>query len=725
MALLLLGVVACSGGEPPLVAVPQVERIEIDPASLELEVGERAQLRVVPISTDGARMTWVECGFKARDPMIATVDREGDVAGVFPGETSIGVSCAGENAAVVVRVMYPAHLVTIDPDAAAPLEGDEVDLVATAFDEFGGELPERRFEWTSTRPEVAEVGPDGRVRAVRAGSATIVAATGSVEGTATVTVRAAAGRVEVEPSELYLRIGRTETLRATVYDARGRKLEDRELRWSSSDPERVSVDDTGKLSGLALGVAEVVAEVEGVEGRAEVTVRDVPATRIEILPPSPRLFTGETLQLEAVLYDRDGAILRDREVSWELTEPTRIASLEATGVVAARRPGRIRIRAITDAATATAELTVLLRLASVSAGDGHTCGLSPIGEAWCWGTNEHGQLGQDADGPNKTSHLALPVATELLFETIAAGGGHTCALTHAGEAWCWGRNDRGQLGDNSFTSNARPVRVESDLTFRSIWAGRDLSCGAKSDGELWCWGRGTEWQLGNDWPHDSPLPTQSAIGYRFDEVSLGDLHACGVEGGGELSCWGYNDPWGLGSEWITKWPTPVEVDGGGLYRHVAAGMNHTCALDLDGAAWCWGDQSHGSLGDGYVPPPIPGLGWIFVNHPTPVLGGLRFVELRSGGAETCGLDGEGAVWCWGFNVAGLHEPWNVPTRIETEVRFSNLSKGLTHTCGVTAALEVYCWGVNTSGEIGQPLGHDGGWVPQPTLLFPEDDVRSE
>ena len=708
-----------------MVAVPQVERIEVEPASLELEVGERAQLRVVPISTDGARITWVECGFDSRDPAVATVDGEGDVTGVLPGATSIGVSCAGKNEVVAVRVMYPAHSVTIDPDEITPLEGEEVALEATAFDEFGGELSERRFEWTSTRPEVAEVGPDGRVRAVRAGSATILAATGSVEGAATVIVRAAAGRVEVEPSELYLRVGRTETLRATVYDARGRKLEDRELRWSSTDPERVGVDYAGKISGLSVGIAEVVAEVEGVEGRALVTVRDVPATRIEILPPSPRLFTGESLQLEEVLYDRDGAILRDREVIWELTGLTRIASLEATGVVAARRPGRIGIRAITDAATATAELTILLRLAFVSAGDGHTCGLSPIGEAWCWGTNEHGQLGQDAEGPNKTSHLALPVATDLLFETIAAGGGHTCALTHAGEAWCWGRNDRGQLGDNTFTSNARPVRVESDGMFRKIWAGRDLSCGAKSDGELWCWGRGTEWQLGNDWPHDSPLPTQSAIGYGFDEVSLGDLHVCGVEDGGELSCWGYNDPWGLGSERITKWPTPVEVDGGGRYTHVAAGMNHTCALDLDGAAWCWGDRSHGSLGDGYVLPPIPERGWVFMNHPTPVLGGLRFVELRSGGAETCGLDGEGAVWCWGFNVAGLHPPWNAPTRIETDVRFESLSKGQTQTCGVTAALEVYCWGVNTSGEIGQPIGSDGRWVHTPTLLFPEDDVRSE
>jgi len=94
-------------------------------------------------------------------------------------------------------------------------------------------------------------------------------------------------------------------------------------------------------------------------------------------------------------------------------------------------------------------------LASLSAGGGHACGLTAAGEAYCWGFNGHGQLG---DGSTETRAAATAVAGGLTFAQISATGWlHTCGVTTTGEAYCWGNNADGQLGDGTTTSRHVPT----------------------------------------------------------------------------------------------------------------------------------------------------------------------------------------------------------------------------------------------------------------------------
>lgn len=95
--------------------------------------------------------------------------------------------------------------------------------------------------------------------------------------------------------------------------------------------------------------------------------------------------------------------------------------------------------------------------AALTAGGGHTCGVTTGQLAYCWGGNSSGQLGNGATTVDEL--LPFPVRGGLRFQLLDAGDGHTCGVTTGGEAYCWGRNNWGQLGDGSLASASVPQRV--------------------------------------------------------------------------------------------------------------------------------------------------------------------------------------------------------------------------------------------------------------------------
>jgi alpha-tubulin suppressor-like RCC1 family protein len=143
-------------------------------------------------------------------------------------------------------------------------------------------------------------------------------------------------------------------------------------------------------------------------------------------------------------------------------------------------------------ATAGAPVPVAggLKFSMVDLFSSHACGLTPDGQAWCWGGNSRGELGIE---DITTTHL-VPKAVrqgELKFRKVVVGDDHTCALERTGEAWCWGGNLFGQLGDGAggdWAYSTVPVPVAGGRKFRDLDAGGMFTCGIAQDGEAWCWG---------------------------------------------------------------------------------------------------------------------------------------------------------------------------------------------------------------------------------------------
>jgi alpha-tubulin suppressor-like RCC1 family protein/predicted Ser/Thr protein kinase len=329
----------------------------------------------------------------------------------------------------------------------------------------------------------------------------------------------------------------------------------------------------------------------------------------------------------------------------------------------------------------------------VAVGGRHSCLLAEDGRAFCWGGNDRGQLG--TDGSTRLVTPATPVATAR-FAALASGMSHSCGLTPDGDAWCWGDDDAGQLGDGSGASRDAPVRVAGNHEFSAIVAGSAFTCGLGSNGTAWCWGANGNGQLGDRGSVSQAAPVAVAGAHRFVTLAAGWSFACGIDTDAQAWCWGSDAAGELGDSASGAQRVPVRVGGGHSFSAIAAGSAHACAVATDGSAWCWGSGSNGQLGNGST----AGTGL-----PVRVRSTVRFVAITAGAVHSCGLAASGDAWCWGSNVYGqLGNDSNtdspVPVRVAGDHAFTSLRAFGSHNCGVTASSETFCWGYNLDGQLG-------------------------
>jgi alpha-tubulin suppressor-like RCC1 family protein len=242
-----------------------------------------------------------------------------------------------------------------------------------------------------------------------------------------------------------------------------------------------------------------------------------------------------------------------------------------------------------------------------SMGGSHSCAIAG-GGAVCWGRNSNGQLGDNSNmqrlAPVSVSGLSSGVAA------LAAGQSHSCALTIAGGAKCWGFNANGQLGDGTQSPRLTPVDVgglTSGIT--AVAAGGFFTCALSSGGGVKCWGVNDNGQLG-DGSVAQRLTAVSVSGLSGGIVAIatGQAHTCALTAAGGVKCWGLNTSGQLGDGTTTQRLAPVDVSGlSSGVTAIAAGQNHTCALVTNVGVKCWGDNNDGQLGDGTMGTrPFPG-----------------------------------------------------------------------------------------------------------------------
>ena len=359
--------------------------------------------------------------------------------------------------------------------------------------------------------------------------------------------------------------------------------------------------------------------------------------------------------------------------------------------------------------TTTAKITAV--------GTDHSCTLTNDGNAWCWGRNRFGQLGDNSVSAKSTRASYVNKPSLLSFTSIATSNSHTCARISDGSAWCWGDNNSGQLGDGTTTNSSGAVRVTTDISstlltnVSTVSVGTNASCALKSDGTVWCWGDNGEGQLGDRTSDSSsfavqvkkadntPLSTVTAI-------SVGTDHACAVLSDKSAWCWGDNSDGatGAGTAVASKGAVRVTKAANAVFTNVvsiSAGNAHTCALLGDKTVWCWGLNAYGQLGNGST-----------ITSLVAVSAGLTNIAIlgQSTGNHTCAVSATNILSCWGANTSGQLGDGTIAAKTRavalkttyaaTVGTITSVSSGGKQTCLSNTMGEVWCWGRNSNGQLG-------------------------
>lgn len=399
-----------------------------------------------------------------------------------------------------------------------------------------------------------------------------------------------------------------------------------------------------------------------------------------------------------------------------------------------RAPGRVRppharrrrltvwLTAVVGAGALAAGIAVALPAAAfnsewtaVSAGASHTCGIKTDTTLWCWGGNDRGQLGvgDHADRYRPTQVADFPSG----WTAVSAGNAFTCGIRN-GYRYCWGANEFGQLGLGDANDRNRPRRLTSEpASWASITAGRGHACAVRTNGTAFCWGLNAYGAVGDGTTGNTELPATVSGGHTWRVLSAGAHHTCGITTAGYRYCWGANEAGELGLGADTTFHSVPATDGSTTkWQTVEAGDFTTCAITITAQLQCWGKNAYAQAG--------VGISTEVFRTPRIVGSTMRFDQVTLGGGHTCavrspyqhgGLRIAGETYCWGRNDAhqlGLEYP--NPAYWEGRRLFhawTALSAGSSHTCAIGTNRWLYCWGYNVRGQLGygtasttRPLG---------------------
>jgi alpha-tubulin suppressor-like RCC1 family protein len=307
-------------------------------------------------------------------------------------------------------------------------------------------------------------------------------------------------------------------------------------------------------------------------------------------------------------------------------------------------------------------------VATLSLGLGHSCAVDGSGVVWCWGANDYGQLG---DGSTTPSPEPKAVPGLPAIDTVSAGATHTCAYSSPDadpvQAFCWGRNDFGQLGDGTTTDSLNPLKLtlpNGGKIFR-MSPGAGFTPAIVSAGgvlEAWCWGKNDKGQCGQ--PTSTAVvatPTKIPNVPQLERVYGGTDHVCSRTVGTKIPwCWGANENGQLGVGTSSASGAPNAVPGSVTIDTMYVGSRHSCLIkSATTTADCWGANDLGQFGG-----PI-GLDVLTPTAAPYLDGGQTAMRQAEHGCRLL----NGVVTCFGANESGQlgngkTETFSPPTQVD-------------------------------------------------------------
>jgi len=336
--------------------------ITVDPTSLDLNVGDSSKLSTTVLPEDASNKNVV---WSSNDTNVATVDTSGNVTAVANGVTTITVTTEAGNKTASCTVTVTTPVIPVTSVVVAPTSlnlnlGDSSTLSATVLP---SNASNKNIIWSSINESVATVDSSGKVTAKANGLAIITATTNNNKtATCKVTVTTSITDIVINPTSLFLNIGDSSKLSATVLPV---TASNKNIIWLSGNEDIATVDSNGKVTAKANGSTIIIATTEdGTKAGTCTVVVTTPATGITINPKSLSLNIGFSSSLIATVSP---VAASNKNISWKSSN-TSIATVDENGVVTGKAKGSATITATTVDGNkkATCNVTVTIPVASIT-----------------------------------------------------------------------------------------------------------------------------------------------------------------------------------------------------------------------------------------------------------------------------------------------------------------------------------------------------------------------
>jgi len=284
-------------------------------------------------------------------------------------------------------------------------------------------------------------------------------------------------------------------------------------------------------------------------------------------------------------------------------------------------------------------------------------------QLWAWGRNLTGQLGQNSAEGDAGQYISSPVQVPgVNWRSVGSGGGGGGAYTVGGTKtdgtfWMWGDNEFGCLGDNTIADKSSPVQLAGTTwtdNFQSHTAGGTSA--VKTDGTLWVWGKNQFGQLGQNSeinyssPVQIPGTTWSTAADTMDGSTEGRMFA--IKTDGTLWSWGIANNGNLGLNDHVRRSSPTQIPGT-TWSNISISTELEVATKTDGTLWTWGVNTNGQLGQNESPGSpatqgsrsspvqIPGTTWSTGEN-----------KIAAAAMAALAIKTNGTLWAWGAAYLG-------------------------------------------------------------------------